>query len=255
MLSSALRRLFQEPSRLPARAYIPDGQRVYAIGDVHGRADLLENLLGEIERDDAGRPAAQTTIVLLGDLVDRGPHSRQVIDRLLDRDWGARAVRYLLGNHEEVMLRALAGDLEIVRFWMRIGGAETMTSYGVDAETLAEGSAQKILDAFIPNVPRGHQALLHRMEDRVSIGDYCFVHAGIRPGVALERQQVEDLRWIRREFLDFEGDHGAVIVHGHTVTEDVEEFDNRIGIDTGAYRTGRLSALGLEGSARWRLAT
>jgi len=234
---------------------VPAGERVYAIGDVHGRLDLLEELLDRIDADDAARGAAKTTIVFLGDLVDRGPQSRQVIDHVITRDWKGRAVRHLQGNHEEVFLLALTGDPEAVRYWTRIGGNEAMMSYGVPGELLARGTSLAIGEDFIPRVPRDHILFLNRMTDHVTIGDYAFVHAGVRPGVALEKQKPSDLRWIRDEFLDHEGDHGAVIVHGHTITEDVEEYPNRIGIDTGAFSSGRLTALGLEGAERWYLQT
>ncbi|MEO6217650.1 MAG: metallophosphoesterase family protein [Sphingomonas sp.] len=256
MVASKLLGLFSG-SRQPAksRACVPPDTRVYAIGDVHGRLDLLIAMLDRIDVDDAGRPPADTSIVLLGDLVDRGPHSAQVIDHVIERDWHGRSVKVLQGNHEEVMLLALSGDLEAMRFWTRIGGGETMASYGVPAELIERGNAQQLFDDFVARIPRSHCALLYRTVDHVTIGDYAFVHAGIRPGIPLDKQKVNDLRWIRGEFLDHEGDLGAVVVHGHTITETVEEYDNRIGIDTGAYATGRLTVLGLEGQERWYLSS
>jgi serine/threonine protein phosphatase 1 len=256
MVASKLLGLFgasRQPVR--SRAGVPPGERVYAIGDVHGRLDLLIAMLDRIDADDANRPSADTTIVLLGDLVDRGPQSAQVVDHVIERDWRGRSVKILQGNHEEVMLLALAGDLEAMRFWTRIGGGETMASYGVPAALIESGNAQQLFDDFVGRIPRSHCALLYRTVDHVTIGDYAFVHAGIRPGVPLEKQKVNDLRWIRGEFLDYEGDLGAVVVHGHTITETVEEYDNRIGIDTGAYATGRLTVLGLEGGERWYLSS
>jgi len=244
-------------SRRPvrSRAGVPPGTRVYAIGDVHGRLDLLTAMLDRIDADDARRGPADTTIVLLGDLVDRGPQSAQVIDHVVERDWRGRSLKILQGNHEEVMLLALSGDLEAMRFWTRIGGGETMASYGVPAALIEGGNAQQLFEDFVRRIPRSHCALLYRMVDHVTVGDYAFVHAGIRPGIPLEKQRVNDLRWIRGEFLDHEGDLGAVVVHGHTITATVEEYDNRIGIDTGAYTTGRLTVLGLEGVERWYMSS
>jgi serine/threonine protein phosphatase 1 len=238
-----------------SNATIPAGERVYAIGDVHGRLDLLTGLLDAIDRDDATREPANTRIVLLGDLVDRGPHSMQVIDHLLTRDWRGREVTTLKGNHEEVFLLTLAGDLEATRFWLRIGGAETMQSYGTSAETLDRAGPLDIIEDFIPRVPDAHVAFLQRLPDTATAGGYCFVHAGIKPGVPIERQKPEDLRWIRDRFLDYEGSHGSVIVHGHSVSAEVEEMPNRIGIDTGAYSSGKLTAVGLEADRRWFLTT
>lgn len=256
MVAGKLRGLFGA-SRTPApsRAAVPPGERVYAIGDVHGRLDLLIEMLDRIDADDARRGPADTTIVLLGDLVDRGPESAQVIDHVIERDWRGRSVKILQGNHEEVMLLALSGDLEAMRFWTRIGGGETMESYGVPAALIESGNAQQLVVDFTSRIPRSHCALLYRTIDHVTIGDYAFVHAGVRPGITIEKQKVADLRWIRGEFLAHEGDLGAVVVHGHTITETVEEYDNRIGIDTGAYVTGRLTVLGLEGRERWYLSS
>ena len=234
---------------------VPAGERVYAVGDVHGRLDLLTALLDAIDRDDAGRDDAETRIVLLGDLVDRGPELKQVIDHVLTRDWRGRDVAVLKGNHEEVFLLTLAGDLEATRFWLRIGGAETMISYGTPVELIDRAGALDVVEDFAPRVPADHVAFLHGLADRVSIGGYCFVHAGIKPGVPIDRQKPADLRWIRDRFLDYEGGHGATIVHGHSIATDVENLHNRIGIDTGAYATGKLTAVGLEGDRRWFLST
>lgn len=234
---------------------IPPGERVYAIGDVHGRLDLLTGLLSRIDRDESARGAAATRFIFLGDLVDRGPQSAAVVDHVLTRDWAGRPVDVLQGNHEEVFLVALNGDLEAMRFWLRIGGADTMASYGTPRDLLDHGAAADITADFIPRVPNTHLAFLHRLGDAVAIGGYHFVHAGIRPGVPLDRQKPEDLRWIRERFLDDKRQHGAMIVHGHSIALEVEQLPNRIGIDTGAFHTGRLTAIGLEGEDRWFLQT
>ena len=257
MIGARLKSLFggDPESRRRPEGDVPPGERVYAIGDVHGRLDLLVHLLDLIDRDDASRGPARTRIVLLGDLVDRGPQSKQVLDHLLARDWRGREVTFLRGNHEEVFLLTLAGNLEATRFWLKIGGAETMASYGVPQALIESGDAVGLADDFIARVPDSHIGFLHRMTDTLVVGGYCFVHAGIKPGVPLDRQKPEDLRWIRDRFLDYEGSHGLVVVHGHSISPAVEEFHNRIGIDTGAYETGILTAIGIEAEHRWFLAT
>lgn len=231
------------------------GYRAYAIGDVHGRLDLLEQLLADIERDRRERPARKTLLVFLGDLIDRGPHSAQVLDRL--RNFSADGVRtvFLLGNHEEVLLRILDGDAALITKWRWFGGSECLSSYGVEPAQLAKLSDEEALQRVRAAIPADHVKFLESFVDTCRFGDYLFVHAGIRPGVSLEEQLQADLRWIREPFLLDESDHGCVVVHGHTISEEVEERPNRIGIDTGAYQTGVLSALAIEGDRRWYLQT
>jgi serine/threonine protein phosphatase 1 len=233
---------------------VPDGQRVYAIGDIHGCDHLFAALIDRIEADDAARSAADTTIVLLGDLIDRGPDSAAVIERahgLAQR----RKVRLLTANHEEVFLAALEGSISALRFFCRIGGEETIWSYGIAGDAYRSMSFEDLLPALQAAVPDHHRALLAMAEDQVRIGDYLFVHAGIKPGVDLSAQKPSDLRWIREPFLDDRRWHGAMVIHGHTISDVVDEQPNRIGIDTGAYASGRLTAIGLEGAERWYLET
>lgn len=250
-----LSRLFKKAPP-PRAAVIPAGQRVYAIGDIHGRADLFDQLLALIEADDAVRGSADTLIILLGDLVDRGPQSRQVIDQAiaLHGERGAK-LRWLVGNHEEVFLRALGGNPAAVRYFVRIGGEPTILSYDIDPDQYRDIDYEELAVLLPTLVPRAHATFLDAGEDRIVIGDYLFVHAGIRPGISVEGQQIEDLRWIRRDFLADRSDHGHVVVHGHSISDDPEDRGNRIGIDTGAYASGRLTALGLEGAERWYLST
>ena len=231
------------------------GYRAYAIGDVHGRLDLLEQLLADIDRDRRERPARKTLLVFLGDLIDRGPHSAQVLDRL--RSFSADGVRtvFLLGNHEEVLLRILDGDAALITKWRWFGGSECLSSYGIEPAQFAKVSDEEALQRVRAAIPADHVKFLESFVDTCRFGDYLFVHAGIRPGVSLEEQLQADLRWIREPFLLDESDHGCVVVHGHTISEQVEERPNRIGIDTGAYRTGVLSALAIEGDRRWYLQT
>ena len=230
---------------------IPDGRRVYAIGDIHGRDDLFAELIDLIRVDNAARPPADVTLILLGDLVDRGPQSAEVVERAMRLREEFADTRLLIGNHEECFLAALTGDVRRLRYFMRIGGEATVRSYWRDDRSLNEASFEEVAARLPQLVPAEHVAYLGGGEDVVEIGDYAFVHAGIRPGVLLDKQSLADLRWIRDEFLDDMGNHGKMIVHGHTITAHPDEQTNRIGIDTGAFRTGTLTALGIEGDTRW----
>ncbi len=220
------------------------------MGDIHGRLDLLDQILARIDDDLTARPARKTLLVFVGDLIDRGPHSAQVVERLRTyRRPGIRPI-FLLGNHEEVLLRILAGNQALIASWLRFGGIECLKSYGVDATAFAGRDGRAILAAVRSAIPRSHIEFLESFLDTCRFGDYLFVHAGIRPGVELEQQTQNDLRWIRAPFLFDETDHGFTVVHGHTISAAVEERSNRIGIDTGAYRTGVLTALVIDGAQR-----
>ena len=233
----------------------PQGQRAYVVGDIHGRLDLLDRLLDEIHRDIASRPPAKTLLVSLGDLIDRGPRSSDVVERLRTyRHDGVRTV-FLLGNHEEVLLRVLAGETEVIPSWLRFGGVQCLNSYGIDPRLYPATGDPALLAAIRKAVPASHAEFLKSFVDTCRFGDYLFVHAGVRPGVPLDRQSQSDLRWIREPFLLDDSDHGYVVVHGHTITRGVDERANRIGIDTGAYRTGKLTALAIEEDRRWYLDT
>ncbi len=233
----------------------PDGYRAYAVGDIHGRLDLLDELLAKIEDDMARRRSGQNLVVFLGDLIDRGPQSAQVIERL--RTWKPRAADtiFLCGNHEEVLLRVLAGEPAILGDWLKFGGVECLASYGLSSAELDNLEEPAALAAVKAAIPAEHQSFLASFADTFRFGDYLFVHAGIRPGRELIAQEQKDLRWIRHQFLDDATDHGFVVVHGHTISEAVEERANRIGIDTGAYRSGVLTAMAIEGGQRWFLDT
>ena len=227
---------------------IPDGQRVYAVGDIHGRLDLFEALVAAIEADDAARAPADTLIVLLGDLVDRGDDSRGVIEFARDLQ-RRRPVRILAGNHEEMFLRSLS-DIETFRHFIRHGGRETLLSYGINHGQFQAASMEEAQQLASEAVPADHLAFLESFEDMIQLGDYLFVHAGIDPRLPIDQQRSRDLRWIREPFLSHEGSHGVVVVHGHTICDEPEDCGNRIGIDTGAFMSGRLTALILEGTAR-----
>jgi serine/threonine protein phosphatase 1 len=254
MLKALLRR---KPKLRPIDiAALPDGQRVYAIGDVHGRLDLLDQLLDQIVADDRARPAADTHIVFLGDLMDRGPDSAGVIDRAIElsQTLGDK-VHFLMGNHEEVYLSAASGDEKLVRFFCKIGGRETILSYDITPQEYRALNMEELAARMTDLLPRRHIEFVSSFKDRIVMGDYAFVHAGVRPGTPIDEQKPKDLRWIREDFLVDDSPHDKLIVHGHTITEDVEECPNRIGIDTGAYMSGVLTALCLEGQTRWYLKT
>jgi serine/threonine protein phosphatase 1 len=230
------------------------GARAYAIGDIHGRLDLLNAVIGEIEADIAARPPAKNFIIFLGDFIDRGPESAGVIERLRTYRHAQARVVFLGGNHEEVLLEILSGKLGVLPSWLKFGGAECAQSYGIDIDALRNAEERTAIDMVRAKVPRAQRDFLENLADTFSFGDYLFVHAGIRPGVAVEQQDRKDLRWIRDPFLSDTKEHGFVVVHGHTIEEEVQERPNRIGIDTGAYRTGILTALVIEEDRRWFLA-
>jgi serine/threonine protein phosphatase 1 len=246
--------LARKPKLAPPVHALPAGERIYAIGDIHGRADCLDTLIDRIDADDAARGPAQTTLVFLGDLVDRGADSRGVVERAMTLAT-QRPCRFLMGNHEEVFIKAWEGDTASARLFHRIGGRETLLSYGVSPGDYDKADFETLIGLIGERVPAGHIAFLRRFEDIFRSGDYLFVHAGIRPGTPIDEQDPTEMRWIRERFLHDPRDHGALVVHGHSISAEVEECPNRIGIDTGAYASGRLTALGLEGTGRWFLDT
>ena len=235
---------FRRSTAQPASNRVPDGLRVYAIGDVHGRMDLLQPLLARIAEDSVS--AARFQIVFLGDYIDRGSDSRSVLETLIagkrSREWVC-----LKGNHEAMLLSALDGTAEW-EFWLANGGLETLFSYGISArELMASGRSHELHDAVLAAVPADHIDFLRNLDMSLTVGDYFFCHAGIRPGVALDRQVEGDLLWIREAFTQSNVSHGKRVVHGHTPVMEAEILSNRINIDTGAYLTNRLSCAVLEG--------
>jgi serine/threonine protein phosphatase 1 len=233
---------------------VPDGERVYAIGDVHGCADELATLLDMITQDHEARGPAKLTVIFLGDLVNRGPDSARAV-RLMRDLLTSGTGRLIKGNHEEIFVSAARGHRQAVRTLLRNGGRATLTSFGIGEDDIDRGSFGDLSEILKRDIPREDISLLDAGEDKIAIGDYLFVHAGVRPGVSINHQESSDLRWIREEFVDSDQDHGAVIVHGHTISESVQQRGNRIGIDTGAYRSGVLTAIGLERDQQWFLAT
>ncbi len=220
---------------------------VYAVGDIHGRTDAFCQLLGLVA-DDARltAPSKRPSLILLGDYVDRGPDSRGTLDVILaTQAAGLFDVVALRGNHEDAMLKVL-DDPGFAETWVSNWGRATLASYGVQGWTDAAAAR----DLFAAAVPATHRAFLESLPLSLRIGDYLFVHAGVRPGVALDAQADRDLMWIRYDFLDSEADHGVMVVHGHTPTAEPVVRQNRIGIDTGVYASGTLTAVRLEGTTR-----
>lgn len=226
------------------------GRLVYAVGDVHGRLDVLGPLLHDIAQDAAGRESVgRPLLVFLGDYVDRGPGSKDVVDLILQmQTWPKFEVRALKGNHEEALLQFLA-EPTFGQTWMDHGGAATLASYGVapPATRTDPDAWTKARDAFAEALPPIHRAFYENLELMVVEGDYAFVHAGVRPGVPLDQQSERDLLWIRQEFLQERTRFEKVIVHGHTPLEAPQLLPTRLGVDTGAYATGVLTAVRLHG--------
>lgn len=245
----------RKPAPAPRIASMPAGERAYAIGDIHGRRDLLDELLDRITADESARGPARTTLILLGDLADRGPDSNGVIARAMELEASDRASVFIMGNHEELMIRVWDGDRPTAATFNRAGGRETLMSYGVSGEDYDRWDLGDVTEATGRAIPKAHIDFLKRFRTSHRMGDYFFTHAGVRPGIALEDQDEKDLRWIRSDFIDSDTDFGAIVVHGHTIRDEVEERANRIGIDTGAYASGKLTAIGLEGTERWYLST
>ncbi len=250
-----LSRFRSRPKRIDR---LPDGLRLYAIGDIHGRCDLMDTLLARIEEDLAGW-SGTSEVVFLGDYVDRGNASAAVLERLTAGPPAGQRWTLLQGNHEAILThlisRRAVDDESLFPAWLKHGGRETLASYGVPAALAFGDDEAAALGALREVMPRTHVELLESLELVRREGDYLFVHAGIRPGVAMAEQRPRDLIWIRDAFLEHKGDHGFHVVHGHSITRDVDAQANRTGIDTGAYATGRLTAMVLEADTRRFLST
>lgn len=235
------------------RGSTPPGTVIYAIGDLHGRHDLLERMHRGIAADAAMRRAPRKLIVYLGDYLSRGKDSHRVIATV--SAWrpdacGSVEVVALKGNHEDLALRYLEGDLNAGRMWFDNGGLHTLAAYGVDAVSADlddEAGMAALRQRFVDAFPARHLEFLLALEAAHREGDYYFAHAGILPGVPLEAQNARDQMWIRERFLASVADHGAIVVHGHSISATADVRQNRIGIDTGAYDSGILTCLVLDG--------
>jgi serine/threonine protein phosphatase 1 len=223
-----------------------DDIRLYVIGDIHGRSDLLDRIIDEIYRDIEGCGGRECLTITLGDYVDRGPDSRGVLDRLSQNPFPTRYVA-LRGNHE-ALLEAFLQRPSVLDHWRHLGGLETLHSYGIAVNELMRGKGyEEAALALSAAVPEKHLAFLRSLKNSVTIGEYFLCHAGVRPGIPLDRQNIDDLLWIREEFLNSDLAHGKMLIHGHTPNEWPEVKPNRVNIDTGAFATGRLTCLVIDG--------
>ncbi len=233
------------PPMRKLKARIPRGTRIYAIGDVHGRVDLLTAMFARIDASIRDYPTKHILHVLVGDYIDRGPHSREVVDALVARKRQHDMV-YLKGNHESYALRFLS-DPTVLTEWTSAGGISTLLSYGVMPTTRDEPRRpDEVALAFEQALPESHLRFLQDLDLSFTCGSYFFAHAGVRPGIPVHEQREQDLLWIRDDFLLHEEDFGKIVVHGHTPALEPDVRPNRINIDTGAYATGRLTCLVLQ---------
>jgi serine/threonine protein phosphatase 1 len=236
---------------------VAPGQRIYAIGDVHGRADQLGALLDLIRQDaDTGARPDDIQIILLGDYIDRGRDSAAVVELLSSLTLPNMQITCLRGNHEQVLLELISKPRpKALQKWLTFGGLETLASYGLPSTLLYSDDIDAIMAALETAIPDAHLDFLASLPVQRHIGDYFFVHAGVRPKRPVAGQDEQDLMWIREPFLSSDDNFGAVVVHGHSISRTVESKANRIGIDTGAYATGILTAVVLEGDQRRFIAT
>jgi len=272
----------------PAAAATPSGTVIYSIGDIHGSSELLRQILATIWDDSRARPARRRVLVFLGDYINRGSDSSVVVDMAMEPGLAGFEVVALKGNNEDLLLRFVAGDLSVGPNWLDYGGTETLASYGLsvvnahgrDAAALEElrwrsdtmadygvtsrlpqapkpdlAQLERLRQDIVAILPRRHMDFLRSLRVAHQEGDYYFVHAGIRPGVPLDKQTDLDRMWIRQRFLESEQDHGVIIVHGHSIFTEPQLRPNRIGIDTGAYKSGVLTCLVLDGTDREFLQT
>ena len=231
--------------------HLRPGLRVYAVGDIHGHADLLSRMATLVAEDLSRAAPKQAMTVFLGDYIDRGPASSAVIERLIRRDFPTPFVT-LRGNHEQMLLDGLK-EPDAIPDWLMNGGAETAESYGLNPNAYTDVCA--FSDAIVDALSPSHLRFLEETSLSHAIDGYFFAHAGIQPGVPFEEQSAHDLLWIRRSFHISSADHAKVVVHGHTPVSRPESRPNRINVDTGAFRTGRLTCVALDGSKRRFLST
>lgn len=241
-MKSILKKILCSKKNEPSVPGLPKNHRLYCIGDIHGRLDLLLEAHQKISFDAAHFEGVKI-LVYLGDYIDRGNQSRQVVDCLLGNNFPDFKKVFLLGNHEQVLLQFLLGkDALIAHDWFKFGGLSTLASYGVHIDgipTLTDLARLQV--EFKKKLPARHSDFFEHLALKYEIGNYFFVHAGIKPKIKLHLQRPEDMLWIREEFLTSDLFHGKIIVHGHTITDEPEILHNRIGLDTGAYASGRLT--------------
>lgn len=232
-------------------ACMPEDSCAYVVGDIHGRNDLLVPLLERIQEDASRRGRTKTDLIFLGDYVDRGGKSKDVIDTIIDLDLPNINLVCLKGNHEASMLSFMKDPIRNRR-WLHYGGEATLRSYGIEF-SFGEVEEEKIREAaalLCKAVPDRHRTFLTNLVESYSVGDYFCVHAGIDPSRSLDKQTPRDLFWIRDEFLAHEDVYEKVIVHGHSICKSPEFKPNRIGIDTGAFYSNTLTCLVLDGASK-----
>jgi len=245
---SVLKKLFGR-SGTRTKPFVPDGLRIYAVGDVHGRFDLLQQLTGLIERDLKQHSIERSLEIYLGDYVDRGPESRAVLDYLSSAPSICDQRLCLKGNHDDIF-QSFLHDSTVLMDWRGLGGLETLFSYGISPPMTRDPDlAVKCQKQLLDIIPEGHVAFLRGLPLRAEFGSYLFVHAGLRPDRSKDSQNDDDLLWIREPFLSSRRDFGCIVVHGHTPRDNYEIRPNRINVDTGAYLSGRLTCAVLEGNA------
>src|SRR5438876_7196285 len=248
-MNSVLKRLGKAPATAAIERRVPDGMRVYCVGDIHGRDDLLRQMAERVEADLEPSSFDQAVTVFVGDYVDRGLGSMQVVEQVARGEWPTPIIA-LAGNHEDLLM-AFLEDERVIEVWRSLGGLETLHSYGVSVGLGSAGrDFRAVQAAFAARLPERHRKFLEGLKISTAIGDYFFCHAGVRPGVPLDRQNRNDLLTIRDTFLSSEVEHGKLVVHGHTPSLVPEIRSNRIGIDTAGYATGRLTCLVLEKEQR-----
>lgn len=239
---------FLRSRRIVKQPRLPEGIRIYAFGDIHGRADLLREMFTVIDADIARNPVDRPIEVFLGDYIDRGPDSAQTLDLLIERSLYRETV-FLKGNHEAFFLEVLRNPTKL-EDWRQFGGLQTLMSYGIQPSLNPDAAEQTdLIRALTEVMPGDHLSFLKNLKPSYLCGDFFFVHAGVRPGIPLKEQQEADLLWIRNEFLDSKENFGKFIVHGHTPVREPDIRPNRINIDTGAYATGNLTLLTIQGSS------
>ena len=253
-MPSFVKRWLGNEAEAIVKPFLPAGQRLYCIGDIHGRLDLLREMHQLILADAAGFNGGKM-LIYLGDYIDRGENSKGVIDLLLGSPLAGFRLVHLLGNHEQTLLDFLQHPREVAA-WLTYGGRAALLSYGVAVRgDPVREALEEVRDELERRLPRAHLEFFQRLEMMHIAGSYCFVHAGIRPGVPLQEQRYEDLLWIREDFTESRTIHEHIVVHGHSITPEVDWRPNRIGIDTGAFHTGVLTCLVLEGAEQRLLQT
>ncbi len=226
------------------------GQRIYAIGDIHGRLDLHTALLEKIVADSTAGENRDPVLIYLGDYIDRGTASDRLIETLAGPPPAGFRAHFLMGNHEDMMLQFIDG-INVAEAWRNNGGEQTLACYGCPGLD-RPGPARR---ALLAKLPAHHMQFLRSLKSHRQEGDYLFVHAGLRPGIPIAGQSDTDMMWIRRPFLDSHEDFGKFVVHGHSIRPEPEVRGNRIGIDTGAWRSGVLTCLVLDGEEKKFLST